>query len=166
MRQQCSNGSDSWLAAHHRSARHRWPVAATWPMQLGWHRPSPARGRWPARASAWSGRASCGSICADFGDQVLILFSILYSTAGYNLEYNIDIGGKLVRELGENTQAPVKQRLSWSLSLGAISAVLVDRLAGGLIPPGSPSWKEAGAALYRDTAYACASLALHHDVPL
>ena len=34
-------------------------------------------------------RARCGTISADFVDQILILFSILYSAAGYNLEYNI-----------------------------------------------------------------------------
>ena len=64
---------------------------APWTKQLGWHRPSPAEAAAAVvRRHGWAWKRSCGTISADFGDEILIIFSIRFSTATYNLEYNID----------------------------------------------------------------------------
>ena len=63
---------------------------APWTKQLGWHRPSPAEAAAAVvRRHGWAWKRSCGTISPDFGDEILIIFSILFSTATYNLEYNI-----------------------------------------------------------------------------
>ena len=56
---------------------------------------------------------------ADFVDQILILFSILYSTAGYNLEYNMPQGGSPQRSKGLKRKGPVLiERIENTLSDG------------------------------------------------